>query len=122
MRCPILSRSPPPRFRLTTCRVDAPPTEAVGLRLAPLSDCLDQGCDELALLQLVVEPATAHELDVVLPCSTMRPASITTIVLALRIVESRCAVTKLVRPRRSRAIASWMRTSARVSTSGRLVT
>jgi hypothetical protein len=36
----------------------------------------------------------------------MRPASITTIVLALRIVESRWAMTKLVRPCRSRAMAS----------------
>ena len=51
-----------------------------------------------------------------MPCSTIRPASMTMIVSALRMVDSRCAMTKLVRPRRSRAIASWMRTSVRVST------
>ena len=35
---------------------------------------------------------------------------------ALRIVDSRCAMTKLVRPWRRRAIACWIRTSVRVST------
>ena len=40
----------------------------------------------------------------------------TTIVSASRIVDSRCAMTKLVRPWRRRAIASWMSTSVRVST------
>ncbi len=40
----------------------------------------------------------------------------TRIVSASRIVESRCAITKLVRPFISRAIARWMSTSVRVST------
>ena len=46
----------------------------------------------------------------------MRPASITMIVSALRMVDSRWAMTKLVLPCRSRDIASWMRISVRVST------
>jgi hypothetical protein len=49
------------------------------------------------------------------PCSTIRPAFITTMTSALRTVDSRWAMMKLVRPERSRAIASWIRTSVRVS-------
>ena len=46
----------------------------------------------------------------------MRPDSITRIVSASRIVESRCAITKLVRLLRSADIACWISTSVRVST------
>ena len=50
------------------------------------------------------------------PCSMMRPWSMTRIVSASRIVESRCAITKLVRFFMSSAIAFWISTSVRVST------
>jgi hypothetical protein len=54
----------------------------------------------------------------VVACSTIGPPSMTTMVSALRIVDSRCAMTRLVRPRRRRAIASLpnaRRTSSRLS-------
>jgi len=50
------------------------------------------------------------------PCSTMCPPSITKITSASRMVDSRWAITKLVRPCRSDAIACWMSTSVLVST------
>ena len=46
----------------------------------------------------------------------MSPCSITKITLASRMVESRCAITKDVRSERRAAMASWTRTSVRVST------
>lgn len=46
----------------------------------------------------------------------MAPFSITKITSASRMVDRRWAITKLVRPVRSWAIACWMRTSVRVST------
>ena len=60
---------------------------------------------ELAGVQAVVEATASAEIGVS-ALLHMRPASITTIVLALRIVESRWAMTKLVRPCHSRAMAS----------------
>ena len=51
-----------------------------------------------------------------MPCSTMRPSSITRMTSAPRIVERRWAITKLVRSARSAFIASWISTSVRVST------
>ncbi len=51
-----------------------------------------------------------------MPCSTIRPSSITKITSAPRMVERRWAITKLVRPTRSAFMASWMSTSVRVST------
>ncbi len=50
------------------------------------------------------------------PCSTIRPCSITRIRSASRIVDSRWAITKLVRFSRSAAIARCTSTSVRVST------
>ena len=44
------------------------------------------------------------------------PCSITKITSASRMVESRCAMTKLVRSERSAAMARWTSTSVRVST------
>jgi hypothetical protein len=46
----------------------------------------------------------------------MFPSRITRMRSALRIVESRCAMTKLVRPVISRSSASWISASVRVST------
>ena len=46
----------------------------------------------------------------------MRPASITRMVSASRMVDSRWAMTNVVRPSISRRIARWMSTSVRVST------
>jgi len=51
-----------------------------------------------------------------LPCWTMRPASITRMRSASRMVERRCAITKLVRSVRSAAIACCTSTSVLVST------
>ena len=50
------------------------------------------------------------------PARTMRPFSITRMTSAPRIVDNRCAITKLVRSRRNAFIASWIKTSVRVST------
>ena len=57
-----------------------------------------------------------------LPCSTIRPSSITTIRFASRIVERRCAMTKLVRSLRRTAVALLdQQFGARVHRTGRLV-
>ena len=48
--------------------------------------------------------------------STIRDADLILVMEAGRIVERRCAMTKLVRPARSEVIARWMSTSVRVST------
>ena len=50
------------------------------------------------------------------PARRSCPASITRIMSASRIVESRCAMMKLVRSRRSWRVACWISTSVRVST------
>src|SRR5216110_2578183 len=47
----------------------------------------------------------------------MRPSSTTSTWSEWRIVESRCAITKLVRPRSSSSSARWICRSVRVSTS-----
>src|SRR5690242_3373405 len=51
-----------------------------------------------------------------LPRSTILPASITRMTSASRIVESRCAMMKLVRSRRNSPMARWINSSVRVST------
>ena len=50
------------------------------------------------------------------PCSTMSPCSMTRMRSASRMVESRWAMTKLVRPLRRLVMASWTSISVRVST------
>ena len=54
-------------------------------------------CAELRLIDLPVEPALLHQR-LVRACSTMSPSRMTRIRSALRMVESRCAMMKLVRP------------------------
>ena len=51
-----------------------------------------------------------------MPCSTIEPFSITRIMSASRIVESRCAITNSYGRAPARAIAFWISTSVRVST------
>ena len=85
-------------------------------RRAELRRLGDRGLGELAVVEVVVEAAAAPAARRGCPARRCGPSSMTTIVSALRIVESRCAITKLVRPCRSRAIAAWIRTSVRVST------
>ena len=70
---------------------------------------------ELGVVEVRVGAFASEQLEW-LPCSTIRPPSMTRIVSASRIVESRCAMTKLVRCDRRAAIACWISTSVRVST------
>ena len=68
-----------------------------------------QFAEHLKPLQPGVDPALRPSSACV-PASAMRPASSTTIWSASRMVESRCAITTVVRPRISDRIASWTRT------------
>jgi len=91
------------------------PASATGGDLLLVSPGSGLDAAQLRLVELPVVPSRARSSSG-LPRSTMRPSSTTSTVSASRIVESRWAMMKLVRPRMRPIMPSWMCSSVRAST------